>query len=57
MSRGSLMLLAEVPWARRGWALPFLIVLAPSEHYHEARGCHHKTITDRARQILCHLRR
>ena len=51
------MLLAEVPWARRVWALPFLTVLAPSRHYHEARGRRHKTITDWARQMLCRLHR
>lgn len=27
----SLMLLPQIPWARRVWALPFLTVLAPSE--------------------------
>ncbi len=53
----SLMLLAEVPWARRVWALPFLTVLAPSRRYHEARGRRHKTITDWARQMLYVLRR
>ena len=30
------------------WALPFLTVLVPPRHYHEARGRHHKTITDGA---------
>ena len=40
------MLLAEVSWARRVWALPFLTVLAPSRRYHETRGRRHKTITD-----------
>ena len=53
----SLMLLAEVPWARRVWALPFLTVLAPSARYHETRGRRHKTITDWARQMVCLLRR
>jgi DDE superfamily endonuclease len=28
-----LMLLPEIPWAGRCWALPFLTVLAPSERY------------------------
>jgi len=28
----SMMLLAPIPWALRVWALPFLTVLAPSEH-------------------------
>ncbi len=53
----SLMLLAEVPWAGRVWALPFLTVPAPSRHCHEARGRRHKTITHWARQMLCLLRR
>ena len=53
----SLMLLAEVSWARRVWALPFLTVLAPSRRYHETRVRRHKTITDWARQMLCLLRR
>ena len=53
----SLMLLADVSWARRVWALPFLTVLAPSRRYHETRGRRHKTITDWARQMLCLLRR
>ena len=53
----SLMLLAEVSWARRVWALPFLTVLAPSRRYHAARGRRHKTLTDWARQMLCLLRR
>ena len=57
LRRVSLMLLAKVSWARRVWALPFLTVLAPSRHYHEARGRRHKTITDWARQMLCRLRR
>ncbi len=51
------MLLADVSWARRVWALPFLTVLAPSRRYHEIRGRRHKTITDGARQMLCLLRR
>lgn len=29
----SMMLLVEISWAQRIWALPFLTVLAPSEHY------------------------
>ena len=53
----SLMLLAQVSWARRVWALPFLTVLAPSRRDHETRGRRHKTITDWARQMLCLLRR
>ena len=33
----SLSLLAEVPWASRVWALPFLTVLRPSERYYVRR--------------------
>src|SRR5215210_1388586 len=40
-----LTLLAEVPWTRRAWALPFLSALAPSERYAAERGRRHKKIT------------
>ena len=39
------MLLVEIPWASRVWALPFLSVLAPSERYAAKRGKRHKKIT------------
>jgi len=52
-----LMLLVPIPWAQRVWALPFLTVLAPSEHYHQTRGQRHKTVLDWARQMLLQLRR
>ena len=35
-------LLADVPWASRVWALPFLSALAPSERYCHEQGKHHK---------------
>ena len=53
----SLQLLAPIPWAQRVWGLPFLTALAPSERYHQQRGCRHKTITDWGRQMLLQLRR
>src|SRR3982751_1868584 len=53
----SLMLLAEIPWAGRVWALPFLTVLAPSERYHQKRQRRHKTLPDWGRQMLLQLRR
>jgi DDE superfamily endonuclease len=53
----SLMLVTEIPWASRCWALPFLTVLAPSERYHEQRQRRHKKLTDWARQMLLPLRR
>src|SRR3954465_14409541 len=46
------MLLAPVPWAGRVWALPFLAALAPSERFAREHGRRHKTLTDRARQLL-----
>jgi hypothetical protein len=51
------MLLVEVPWASRVWALPFLSALAPSERYAAKRGKRHKKITEWAWQMLLVLRR
>ena len=53
----SLMLLTEIPWAQRGWALPFLSVLVPSIRYHQQQGRRHKTLTDWTRQMLKQVRR
>src|SRR3954470_4148271 len=53
----SLMLLVEIPWAGRVWALPFFTVLAPSEHYHQKRHQRHKTLVDWGKQMLLQLRR
>jgi DDE superfamily endonuclease len=43
------MVLAEIPWARRVWALPFLTALRPSQRYHQQRGQHHKPLPQWAR--------
>jgi len=51
------MLLVEIPWAWRVWALPFLSVLAPSERYAARRGKRHKKITEWAWQMLLVVRR
>src|ERR671913_1471566 len=51
------MLLVEVPWASRVWALPFLSALAPSERYAAQRGRRHKKITEWAWQLLLVVRR
>jgi hypothetical protein len=51
------MLLVEVPWASRIWALPFLSALAPSERYAAKRGRRHKKITEWAWQLLLIVRR
>jgi hypothetical protein len=53
----SMMVLGQIPWAMRVWALPFLTVLAPSERYHQERGLQHKKLTDWARQMIRQVRR
>lgn len=53
----SLMLLVDIPWAQRVWALPFFTVLAPSERHDQSHGHRHKTLTDWARQMLTQVRR
>ena len=53
----SLMLLVDIPWAHRVWALPFFTILAPSQRHHKSRGHRHKNITDWARQMLTQVRR
>ena len=53
----SLMLLVEIPWAGRVWALPFLTVLAPSQRYDQKRQRRHKTLPDWGRQMLLQFRR
>ena len=53
----SLMLLSELSWASRVWALPFLTVLAPSQRYHQEQGRRHKKLTDWARQMILQLKR
>jgi DDE superfamily endonuclease len=52
-----MMLLVEIPWASRVWALPFLSVLAPSERYAARQGKRHKKITEWAWQLLLQVRR
>jgi hypothetical protein len=51
------MLLVQIPWASRAWALPFLSALAPSERYAAKRGRRHKKITEWAWQLLLVVRR
>jgi hypothetical protein len=53
----SLMLLAEIPWAGRVWALPFLTALAPSERYWQKQGHKPKLLTDWARQLVLQVQR
>ena len=53
----SVMVLCPVSWAGRVWALPFLTALAPSEAYYKDKARAHKTLTDRARQLLLVVKR
>lgn len=46
------MVLAEIPWAKRVWALPFLTALCPSERYHQQRGQRHKSLPQWAGQLI-----
>jgi DDE superfamily endonuclease len=50
-------LLAEVSWASRVWALPFLSALAYSELYAKEQGKRHKKLTEWAWQLLLLMRR
>lgn len=51
------MLLVEIPWAQRVWALPFLTALAPSERYSQQYKLRHKKLIDWARQMMLVLKR
>jgi len=53
----SLMLLVDIPWAGRVWALPFLTALCPSERYYKERGRAQQKLTERARQMLLTVKR
>ncbi len=50
-------LLTEVRWASRVWALPFLSARAPSERYATETGQRHKSLTEWAWQLLMLVRR
>jgi hypothetical protein len=41
-----LMLIVNLPWCNRPWALPFMTILAPSKKSNEIRGRKHKTSID-----------
>jgi hypothetical protein len=53
----SVMLLADIAWAQRIWALPVLSALAPSERYYQARNRQAKTLTERGKQMIFQIRR
>jgi hypothetical protein len=45
-------LLTPLQWAGRVWALPWMIVLCPSERFYEQQGRCHQTLVERAWQII-----
>lgn len=53
----SMMLLVEIPWAKKIWGLPFLTALAPSQRYYQQQQHRHKKLTDWARQMIFQVRR
>jgi DDE superfamily endonuclease len=46
------MLLCEVGWAARVWALPVLTGLCPAERFYQQQGRQHQTLIERAWQII-----
>ncbi len=48
----SLMVLVPLSWAGRIWALPFLTLLCPSERYYQRYHRGHRSLPERARQVL-----
>jgi len=52
-----LMVIVEMPFCVRHWALPVLTLLSPSERYHAEKGVRHKKLTDTARGALLMLKR
>ena len=61
VSRGlrwlSAMVLVEVPFAHRVWALPVLTALTPSKAWCERHGRRHRPVTEWARLVLLTVRR
>jgi hypothetical protein len=53
----SFMVMIPLPWTIRRWALPFLTILAPSQHYDDTHRRRHKTLVDWARQGILQVRR
>ncbi len=48
----SLMLIVDIPWIGRAWALPFLTVIAPSKDYDTRRGRKHRTVVAKASALV-----
>ncbi len=53
----SMMLLVNVPWSRRVWALPFLTILAPHAKTNQALGKRHKTSIEWVQRMTSQVRR
>lgn len=53
----SMMLLVNVPWSRRVWALPFLTLLAPGRTTDAQSGRRHKTSLDHLPRMTSQVRR
>jgi DDE superfamily endonuclease len=53
----SMMLLVNVPWSQRVWALPFLTLLAPHHQTNQLMGKRHKTSIDWVQQMTSQVRR
>ncbi len=47
-----MLLIVDIPWIGRAWALPFLTVLAPSERYDQRRGRKHRKVLDKAAAMV-----
>src|SRR5258708_8307868 len=47
-----LMLIVDIPWVGRAWALPFLTVLAPSARYDQQRRRKHRKVLDKASAMI-----
>lgn len=52
-----MMLVVQVPWTRRAWALPFFSVLATTPQVSEQLGKPHKTVAQIAAQMVVAVRR
>jgi hypothetical protein len=52
-----LAVVVRVPWTKQRWALPFLCVLATTPEVSAHLGIRHKTLGQRARQVVSLLRR
>jgi hypothetical protein len=48
----SLMLIVDIPWIGRAWALPFLTGVAPSKGYDGPRGRKHRTVLAKASALV-----